>query len=65
MMLSFDKWTVRVHSRESEKAIPEWTVAPSLLEDHYTVVDAVMVGSLLITLHNNADRVRMACIDSL
>ena len=39
----------------------DWTVAPALIEDDYTVADAVVVGDLLITLLRHADRVGVAC----
>ena len=35
----------------------DWSVAPRLLEDVYNVTDAVVVGSLLITLLRHGDRV--------
>ncbi len=40
---------------------PEWAEAPALIEDTYDVTDAVVVGSLLITLLRHADRVGIAC----
>ena len=36
-----------------------------LIEDVYSVTDAVVVGSLLITLLSHADRVTMACLAQL
>jgi alpha-N-arabinofuranosidase len=36
-------------------------VAPRVIEDCYTVADAVVVGSLLISLLRNSDRVTAAC----
>ena len=36
----------------------DWPIAPRLLEDTYTVADAVVVGNLLMTLLKHADRVR-------
>ena len=44
---------------------PDWQVAPRLLEDDYTVTDAVVVGSLLITLLRHCDRVTAACLAQL
>jgi alpha-N-arabinofuranosidase len=40
-------------------------VAPRQLEDVYTVTDAVVVGSLLITLLRHCDRVTAACLAQL
>ena len=65
LMLSFDEWNVWFHSNESDKEIPKWQVAPPLLEDHYNFEDALVVGSLLITLLKHADRVKIACLAQL
>ena len=61
--LSFDEWNVWNHSRwNREKGeIEPWSFAPSLIEDAYTLQDALLVGCLLITLLNHADRVKIAC----
>ncbi len=39
----------------------EWQHAPRLIEDDYTVADAVVSGRYLISLLNHADRVSVAC----
>jgi len=39
--------------------------APRLIEDVYSVTDAVVVGNLLISLLRHADRVRIACLAQL
>ena len=59
--LAFDEWNVWFHSNEQDKEIEPWSVAPPLLEDIYTHEDALLVGSLLLTLLRNADRVKIAC----
>lgn len=68
MMLSFDEWNVWFHSNEQDddhmKNRP-WTVAPPLLEDHYTFEDALVVATLMMTLIRNSDRVKMACLAQL
>jgi alpha-L-arabinofuranosidase len=61
MMLSFDEWNVWYHSHGHPKPEP-WTIAPHLLEDVYTMEDALCVGGMLITLINHADRVKIACL---
>jgi alpha-N-arabinofuranosidase len=43
----------------------EWRDAPRISEDAYTVVDAVVVGSLLMTLLRRSDRVGIACLAQL
>ena len=63
--LSFDEWNVWFHSSEKDKKIPDWEVAPPKLEDIYNFEDALLVGSMLSTLQNNADRVKMACLAQL
>jgi len=66
--LSFDEWNVWFHSKETEtdtlKNRP-WQTAPPLLEDIYTVEDALLVGLMLITLLKHADRVKIACLAQL
>jgi len=65
--VSFDEWNVWYASTwHAEDAVAEpWREAPRQLEDVYSVTDAVVVGSLLITLLRNADRVRAACLAQL
>jgi alpha-L-arabinofuranosidase len=65
LMLSFDEWNVWFHTLETDKAITPWQVAPPQLEDVYTLEDALMVGSMLITLLKHADRVKIACLAQL
>lgn len=63
IMLSFDEWNVWFHSH-SYKHEP-WSVAPPQLEDIYNFEDALLVGSMLITLLKNADRVKIANLAQL
>ncbi|CAN3700180.1 Intracellular exo-alpha-(1-_5)-L-arabinofuranosidase [Microbacterium sp. MM2322] len=66
--ISFDEWNVWYIDRvDSVKptAIDDWPVAPRLLEDVYSVVDAVVFGSLLISLLKHADRVASASLAQL
>ena len=69
MNISFDEWNVWYHSRYAEvdriTGIDDWPVAPRLLEDAYSVADAVVVGSLLISLLRHADRVTSASLAQL
>jgi alpha-L-arabinofuranosidase len=59
--ISFDEWNVWYVDEMHEKDLPkDWTVAPRLSEDPYSVADAVVVGSLLVTLLRNSDRVHAA-----
>jgi alpha-N-arabinofuranosidase len=59
MMLSFDEWNVWY---QAKTRLRQWEFAPPILEDHYSLLDAVVFGGLLCTLINNADRVRIACL---
>ncbi len=61
--LSFDEWNVWYSIGATDER--DWQQAPRLLEDQYNLVDAVVVGSLLISLLRHADRVRMACLAQL
>jgi alpha-N-arabinofuranosidase len=63
--LSFDEWNVWFHSHNEDKKIEKWTEAPPLVEDIYTMEDALVVGCMLITLLKNADRVKIACLAQL
>ena len=61
--LSFDEWNVWFHSHGVQ--VEDWQIAPPILEDIYTFEDALVVGCMLITLQNNCDRVKMACLAQL
>jgi len=61
--LSFDEWNVWYHT--DGQHLERWTVAPAQLEDVYTMEDALVVGSMLITLMRHADRVKIACLAQL
>lgn len=63
--LSFDEWNVWYHSNQQDEKTKPWQKAPHLLEDIYNFEDALLVGSLLITLLKNCDRVKMACLAQL
>ena len=67
--LSFDEWNVWYQNRFAQvdkiTGVDNWPVAPRLLEDSYSVADAVVVGNLLISLLRHADRVRCACLAQL
>ncbi len=60
--LSFDEWNVWRQSAYAADGTPtDWSVAPRVIEDEYDVADAVVVGSLLISLLRHCDRVSAAC----
>ena len=66
--LSFDEWNVWYHSNEQDREIhrrDRWGRALPLLEDIYNFEDALLAGSILITLLKHADRVKIACLAQL
>ncbi len=62
MMLSLDEWNVWYIKHMNTK---RWQSAPSIAEDVYSLMDALVVGGLLTTIVNNADRIKMACLAQL
>ena len=65
--LSVDEWNVwyQTPTEKFERREEPFVEAPPLIEDTYTVTDALVVGCCLITLLRHADRVRMACLAQL
>lgn len=63
--LSVDEWNVWYHSNEQDKKIERWCKAPHQLEDVYNMEDALLIGSMMITLLKHCDRVKMACLAQL
>jgi alpha-N-arabinofuranosidase len=62
--ISFDEWNVWYHAfadNNAYNARREWETAPAYNEDIYTFQDALVVGSMLITLMRYAHRVKIAC----
>jgi alpha-N-arabinofuranosidase len=63
--LSFDEWNVwyasRFSSDRDQAKDPPWLPHPRLIEDDYTITDAVVVGTLLNSLLRHGDRVTVAC----
>ncbi|MFD1721272.1 alpha-N-arabinofuranosidase [Amnibacterium endophyticum] len=69
IFVSFDEWNVwyqdRYHDQDIVTGQDNWPIAPRLLEDVYTVMDAVVFGSLMISLLKHADRVKAASLAQL
>jgi alpha-N-arabinofuranosidase len=67
--ISFDEWNVwyidRYHDVDKIEGLDNWPVAPRLLEDAYSVADAVVFGNLLISMLKHADRVTSASLAQL
>jgi alpha-N-arabinofuranosidase len=63
--LAVDEWNVWYQGRFAGEENLDWTRAPRLIEDTYSVIDAVVVGDLLISLLRHADRVKIGCLAQL
>nr|WP_296075534.1 alpha-N-arabinofuranosidase [uncultured Actinoplanes sp.] len=63
--LALDEWNVWYQQRFPGEDNLEWAEAPRLIEDTYSVTDAVVVGNLLISLLKHADRVKIGCLAQL
>ena len=67
--ISFDEWNVWYLSRfqnvDKIEGLDNWPIAPRLLEDVYSVADAVVFGNLMISLLKHADRVTSASLAQL
>ena len=62
LRLSVDEWNVWHQSRfPGQDSLHYDDTEPALIEDVYDVTDAVVVGSLLISLLRHADRIGIAC----
>jgi alpha-N-arabinofuranosidase len=60
--LALDEWNVWYQGRFTEPEDREiQDVAPALIEDDYTVTDAMVVGNLLISMLRHADRLTIGC----
>ena len=64
-MLSFDEWNVWAMDADRDGWKPAWSVAPPLLEQTYTFLDALLVGGMGLALLARADRVKVACLAQL
>ena len=66
-MLSFDEWNVWYRTRRSRvgRVMSGWPVAPPILEEPYSMLDALTFGGACISLLNHADRVKAACLAQL
>ena len=65
LRLSFDEWNVWYESRYASHTDLPMAQQPRLNEDVYTALDAVVVGSLLMSLLRHADRIAVACLAQL
>ena len=61
--LSFDEWNIWYNY--PSKVDYSWQIAPPIIENTYTFEDAITFGCLMMTLQNNCDRVKIACVAQL
>jgi alpha-N-arabinofuranosidase len=61
-MISFDEWNVWYQNAQGSA---EWAEAPRILEDIYSLKDALVFAGMMNTLLNNCDRVEIACLAQL
>lgn len=62
LMISFDEWNVWYQNAQGHA---RWGKAPHILEDIYSLKDALVFGGMMNTLLNNCDRVKIACLAQL
>jgi alpha-N-arabinofuranosidase len=60
--ISFDEWNIWNQTSDQVDTGEKWTVGRPQLEQVYTLEDALVVGGMLLTLLDNADRVKIGCI---
>lgn len=65
MKIAFDEWNVWSSHPTEPMERDEIQARPAIGEDRYQSLDAVVLGDLLVSLINHADRVRVACLSLL
>ena len=63
--VSFDEWNVWYQNRFAGEENLGFEQAPRLIEDVYSLTDAIVVGTLLNSLLRHADRVKIGCLAQL
>jgi len=66
--LSFDEWNVWYHAFPDNEAYikrRDWEIGPAFNEDIYNFEDALLFGSMMLSLLRRADRVKIACLAQL
>lgn len=65
ILLAFDEWNVWHWKNLNPPGFIPWSQAPAQVEQTYTLTEAVIFGSLIISLLRHADRVRIANLAQL
>lgn len=63
--LSFDEWNVWYHFQKAGKNPEKWIVGRPIEEEEFDFADTLLVGSMLNTLINHSDMVKIACLAQL
>lgn len=63
--LSFDEWNIWYHFQKENEMPEKWTFPRAIEEERYDFADALLAGSMIATLINNADTVKIACLAQL
>jgi len=63
--LSFDEWNIWYHFKKDCTEPEKWIQARPIEEEIYDFADALLLGSMMITLINNSDVVKIACLAQL
>lgn len=61
--LSFDEWNVWYRTKFSQ--YENWKTGLPMLEEVYSFEDALVLGCMMMTIQNNCDRVKIACLAQL
>jgi alpha-N-arabinofuranosidase len=60
--LSFDEWNVWYHSGDWNQNGERWDDVRPQLEDIYDMADVLVVGGMLLSMLEHADRLKIGCI---
>lgn len=63
--LSFDEWNIWYHYQKEGNIAPTWIPARPIEEELFDTADALLLGSIMTTLLNNSDVVKIACLAQL
>lgn len=63
--LSFDEWNVWYHFQKAGRSPEKWIVGRPIEEEEFDFADTLLVGSMLNTLINHSDIVKIACLAQL
>jgi alpha-L-arabinofuranosidase len=65
MPISFDEWNVWPRAKESDRDIDPFEIAAPMLEETYTMEDALVFSGMMNVLIRHAERVQIGCMSML